>query len=847
MLCGVPDDAPPPRRVFLSHTAELRRFPVARSFVAAAEAAVARAGDAVVDMAYFAARDDRPAAVCRDAVAAADVYVLIAGFCYGSPVRDRPEVSYTELEQEAAQQRGLPRLVFVLGDDTEGPPGLVRDLEFGARQEAFRRRLADSGVTTAAVTSPDGLERAVFQALTELPRAPAARRVWTIPGRVRALTGRHEVLDGLATTLGSGRPAVVCAVTGMGGVGKTTAAIEYAHRHAAEFDIAWWVPAEDPALVPDRLAELARTLGLVGAADPPAVGVARLLGHLGGRNRWLVVFDNAEDPGALAPFLPRGRGQVLITSRNPRWTGVAEPLDVRLFTRAESVAVLRALAPHLDDDAAGRVAEAVGDLPSVVDQAGALLADTGMDAGTYLRLLRERAGELLDHGTDGGYPLSTAASWEVSFHAVAGAEPAALDLLTLLAWCAPEPVPLDLLTEEPDHLPDRLATAVADPLALARCTGLLHRRGVATVTPHGLTLHRVPAALLRARTRDDGWAACVVLLLCAALADTAWNNPVVWPRWQQLLPHVLAATEPDRPVEATPDAVYWLLERAATYRMTRGERRAALPLLRRVHAGRRGRLGDDHPDTLTAATNLAVDLRALGHYQEARTLDQDTLRRSRRVRGGDHPDTLTAAMNLADDMRALGRHQQARNLDHGTLTRSRRILGEDHPSTLMTANNLAEDLRALGHQQQAHDLDQDTLAHFRRVLGDDHPSTLVGATHLATDLRALGRHQQAHDLDRDTLARTRRILGDDHPDTLVGASNLATDLSLLGRHQQAHDLYADTVTRFRRVLGDDHPSTLLTATNHAAVLHALGRHREAQRLEEQIGSWHRGGAAASSS
>jgi len=510
--------------------------------VTAIEAAVIRAGDAVVDMAYFTADEAPPAQLDREKVANSDVYVLVAGFRYGTPVRDRPELSYTEHEFEVAGEAGIPRLVFLLSEDATGPAKLFRDPQYGARQEGFRQRLRDSGITTTEVLSPDHAETVVFDALTKLPRVRGggARRVWGIPARLARFTGRNVHLAAMSALAGH-HPTVVQALNGMGGVGKTTLALEYAHRHADDYDIAWWIPSEQPDLIPERLAVLAQALDLAGTADNTHAAVARLLGALRAQDRWLLVFDNAEDPTALAPFLPVGNGHVVITSRNPHWDTLAAPVEISEFTRTESVGLLESRLPGLR--AANELAEALGDLPLALDQAAATLADTGWTVPHYLDLLRHRTRALLNRHCS--RPTSVAAAWQITVDRLAKTDTAAVQLITLAAWLAPEPIPLTLFTEHAALLPEPLGAVADDPLAWADLLAVLCERAVARVNSDSLVLHRIPAALLRADSPApeprDGWAV-LALRVYAAAALNRWNQPT-WPGWRTFLPRALLSPQ----------------------------------------------------------------------------------------------------------------------------------------------------------------------------------------------------------------------------------------------------------------------------------------------------------------
>ena len=633
------------------------------------------------------------------------------------------------------------------------------------------------------------------------PRLPGSvPRVWNLPARNPGFTGRDGLLVAVWDRLLAGDKAVVQAFQGMGGVGKTQLAIEYAYQFAGAYDLGWWINAEQVGLIGDQFAALGTALGCVQAGAGVEAVRSAVLGELRERGRWLLVFDNAKDPADITGWLPGGAGHVLITSRERKWAEVAAPVEVDVLTRDESVALLQDRIAGLGVADADRLAGHLGDLPLAVAQAAGFMAETGMPAAQYLDLLQTRAGTLLDQAPPGSsYPSSLAAAIRLIADRLDADDPAAAQLASVCAFLAPDPIPEDLFTSAPAELPGELAARTADPLAWRQTLAHLTRQSVARIDQRGLVMHRLTQAILRDRLTAEQAAAartCTEAVL-AATAPGDPGNPVTWPRWAQLMPHLLAAD-----LAATGSrGLRQMACNACGYLLARGDTRAAHDLATDLRQQWRDRLGDDHENTQATATYLAWALRDVGRYAEARKLDEDLLAWRRRVLGEDHPSTLASASNLAVDLTNLGKHQAARKLDEDILARRRRVLGEDHPSTLASASNLAVDLTNLREYQAARELDEDILARRRRVLGEDHPDTLASASNLAVNLRFLGEYQAARELDEDILARLRRVLGEDHPSTLASAGALAVDLAYVGDHQAASELSR------RRVFGHDHPDT----------------------------------------
>ena len=267
--------------------------------------------------------------------------------------------------------------------------------------EAARGRAPAEDVLTAMRRSGDRL-------------AGRRPRLWNIPARNPAFTGREDLLAAVRARLQGGRAAVVQALYGMGGVGKTQLAAEYAHRFAGSYDLAWWINAEQSGLIGNQVASLGQGLGCI----PPGAGSeavrAAVLAELRQHGRWLLIFDNATAPAGVMPWLPGAGGHVLITSREHGWDEVATPVEVNVLTRAESVEMLQDRVPGISDAGADRLAAALGDLPLAIAQAAGFVAGTAVSTGQYLRLLQTRAGQLLDRAVPGTYPKSLAAATTVT-------------------------------------------------------------------------------------------------------------------------------------------------------------------------------------------------------------------------------------------------------------------------------------------------------------------------------------------------------------------------------------------------------------------------------------------------
>jgi TIR domain/Tetratricopeptide repeat len=574
----------------------------------------------------------------------------------------------------AADPAGRARRLLVFRVEDCDREGLLRQLVtvdlFGVDRDSARERLL--GVVRGQrlkpkvePSFPTGRGMTGSGGEPVFPRPPM---VWRVPWpRNPNFTGRAAELEALRRQLTGGAvPMAVAlpqAVHGLGGVGKTQLAVEYAYRHASDYDLVWWVPAEQLALVIAALNELAVRVGVAvpGEAQDSVDAVVQVLRQRERFAHWLVIADNAGAPSDLSGLLMAagGGGHVLITSRDPAWTQVARTVEVDVLPRPEAVALLHARAPRLTEGEANQIAELLGDLPLALEQAGAWLARSGMSAVDYADAVKHRSRDILAEGTPEGYPVPVAATWTVAIEGLD--DPLAVMLLRLWAFFGPELIPIDLIgSGVVAALPSDLAALAADPLARGRVINRIARLGLIRVVGHGVVMHRLVQTVLRDHTpatEREGIRRMVHAVLATAAPDDP-DDPASWARYGQLYPHALATNMVDSDDEDARNLVTRLIQ----YLRSAGDYPNSLTLARDAYRQRRRTVGEDHPDTISAAANLAATVWALGDYPAARSLGEDVLARRRQILGEDHPDTITAAANLANTVWALDDYPGARSI-----------------------------------------------------------------------------------------------------------------------------------------------------------------------------------------
>ncbi|MFG2074350.1 FxSxx-COOH system tetratricopeptide repeat protein [Nonomuraea maritima] len=732
----------------------------------------------------------------------------------------------------------------------------------------------------------------------DFSREPA---VWgKIPQRNINFTGRTELLEKLHEALRADVTAVLPdrdqgnvprTLHGLGGVGKTQLVIEYAHRYKGEYDLVWWVPADQPVLLKSSLAGLASRLQL---SVSPSLGVEAVTSAVLDAlrrgepySRWLLIFDNADAPESISDVIPHGPGHVLITSRNHSWQGVVDTISVDVFERDESIEFLmKRIRRRINREQAGQLADALGHLPLALEQAGALQVETGMEADEYLRLLDERVTELLSASKPSDYPHSMTAAWSISVAQLKERMPEAVDLLRACAFFGPEPIPRNVFRQLPARFAEssRFARMLGNTIQISRAIGELGRYALARIDSpddhsqspdrprHTIQVHRLVQALLRDEiSRDEwpGWRREVHLLLAAATHNQEPDDNASWSQYSWLVGHMLPShvAESDDPrvrefalkmvrylytsgdFKSAREMVELFIERWSAdgddddqfllgaqrhlgiIIREQGEIRTSYELNRRLMDRMRAALGDDHDETLLLVNSHGADLRFLGRFSEALSHDRDSLRRHEERFGPDHPRTLRAKNNLALDLLLVGDYAEAERLQEETYTTQEQA-GSSKQNILASLNGLARVVRLSGRYREACDIGQDAYAYgLQEIPG--HPWTLRAAKDLSIALRRAGQAEEALELARRTFELQQSTVGLAHPDSLAAALCLANAMRATGSLEESLTLLVEVVKLYPQMFGEEHPFRFGCDMNLALLLRVNDQADEAKRLDER--------------
>jgi cellulose biosynthesis protein BcsQ/tetratricopeptide (TPR) repeat protein len=694
-----------------------------------------------------------------------------------------------------------------------------------------------------------------------------------LPPRNTEFAGRAGVMWKLREKLRSDHNVV--ALIGMGGIGKTQVAVEYAYRFRSSYQLVWWIDAENLGSseatpgsreanlgsVEASFADLAEAVGIPRQAERAKTMSSTLEALRRGipTREWLIVLDNVGEPDEVAAVLARQvpgvPGHILVTTRSTAWGDERfksyQAITVPVFHRVESTTRLRQQVQTLSDQDADQVADRLGDLPLAIDSAIGSLRGNDVVVQEYLAALASSLSTSVGTGASkeerrqAELAMRLKATFSLNLERLRNQSPAAYHLLEILSVMAPS-VHQDFVFG--DAMAEALAPldpSVSDPNMRQPVLQWLERSSLVGIDTrdHLVQMHRLLQEFVREQMTENERQTArdrVHLVLAKGRPKEDVNQTKQWPAYRLLWPH-LAASRADLCLEPT---VRQLLADRVRYLWLRGDWSQAESLGNQVAEYWQAKL-DGQDETLDRQElerqllwlrhNLGNVLRDTSRFTEAYELDRRTLARLTDLLGADHSQTLLTAGSYAADLRALGRYGESLDREQETRALWLNKFGERYPLAVTAANNLTVALRAVGKFVEARELDEELHRRLVGVYGPDDPRTLWTANALGRDLREGGEYQASVDWLRVVLAMYGKLSEPQHKGRLIAQANLAASLRSAGLVGEAADLLGEAYAQLQEFFGPDRPETLACRLNRAINLLIQGQVEEAvTELQETV-------------
>ncbi|KAF1914815.1 hypothetical protein BDU57DRAFT_520013 [Ampelomyces quisqualis] len=732
--------------------------------------------------------------------------------------------------------------------------GETKESAFSRLENKIRKR---AGHSKSFATLDGRLSKSSCKPFSTIPFAPDPDFV-----------DRPDIIDWLGNKLArsGGRAALV----GLGGVGKSQLAIQYAHGELTSRPgtFTFWVHASSQTRFEAAYRAFADKLDLPGRHDPKTNILKLVYDWLcdEANGFWLMVLDNVDDVDTffagsqhrqgnkasddqlplLASFLPQSRnGSILVTSRSKEAAarlvgGYNHIKEVRSMDTNQGLRLLHnKLSNAPDEQDAISLLAALDHMPLVISQAAAYInRRPHMNIADYLAKFRansENKAFLLnwesdDLRRDASMSNSIVTTWQMSFESLREERPSAAELLSFMSCFSSQAIPKAVLrrhrklhTESNEQENDE--RFFENDLDLLLSYSLVTATATDTCDMHPL-VHFCTQLWVSKAGQKEHYDSKFVYLMAETFPNASYES---FAQYEQLLPHVEGLINNTYADEATVQAWVHIITSMATFMWLRGDYGTGQAAAERILAVQEKMLGVDHEGTMKVLTILGLLMQGRGKYNEAEALHRRAMACRTRTLGQDHESTLISMGNLAWVLQDLGSYKESEALRRQALATYERIVGINHNRTLMGASNLAIGLQSLGKYEESEKYSRMALEGRIRNMGDQHPKTLLSLNNLGGVLHSQGKYGEAEVLYRKALAGRRTKLGQQHPMTLASLNNLASVLRDQERYGEAEPLARQVLEQWEKI-DIHHPHTFTSMCNLSRVLEAKKEYREAETL-----------------